>query len=295
MKFKHFIPFLIGLSVGLLLRFLIGWWGFLLIFPWIGGWITIGSLIAIKRKGKAKDLGRRISILMISPVFLIFLGVMQRENLQIEETVFYTLFLITSGIFTRVLIHFAVAKIIGPFIWGRGFCGWACWTAAFLEWLPIKENKPVPEKYTHFRFLVFFISILIPVMFVLLGYDWYSNHIYEDGKLVQMGKPGALIWFLAGNGIYYLVAILLAFKFKKKRAFCKIACPVSLVMKAQTTIAFVKKTPSGKECISCKVCNINCPMDVDVMTYISAGKKVSSSECILCGKCRNVCSQKAIR
>jgi len=295
MKFRHFIPFLIGLTVGLMLRFFVGWWGFLLIFPWIGGWITIGSLISIKRKGKAKDLGRRISILMISPVFLIFLGVMQRENLQIEETVFYTIFLITSGIFTRVLIHFAVAKIIGPFIWGRGFCGWACWTAAFLEWLPIKENKPVPVKYTHIRYLAFVISILIPVVFVLLGYDWFSNHIYEDGKLIQMGKPGALVWFLAGNGVYYLIAILLAFKFKKKRAFCKIACPVSLVMKAQTTIALVKRTPSGKECISCKICNINCPMDVDVMSYISAGKKVSSSECILCGKCRNVCGQKAIR
>ena len=295
MKFRHFIPLFIGLLVGFMLRFLVGWWGFLLIFPWIGGWITIGSLISIKREGKAKDLGRRISILLILPVFLIFLGVLQRENLQLEETVFYTLFFISSGIFTRVLIHYSVAKIFGPIIWGRGFCGWACWTAAFLEWLPVKENKPVPIKLTRIRYLVFVVSILIPVLFVLLGYDWFSNHIYEDGKLIQMGKPGALIWFLAGNGIYYLVAIWLAFKFKKKRAFCKIACPVSLVMKAQTTIALVKKSPSGKECISCKVCNINCPMDVDVMSYISAGKKISSSECILCGKCRNMCPQKAIR
>jgi len=290
-KFSHFIP----LFIGLLLGFVLGWWGFLIIFPWIGGWITIGNLIAIRQKGKDKDLGRRISILMISPVFLVFLGIMQRENLQLEETVFYTLFFITSGIFTRVLYHYAIAKIIGPFIWGRGFCGWACWTAAILEWLPIKDNHPVPVKYTRIRYLVFMVSILIPMMFVLLGYDWFTNHIYEDGKVISTGKPGALIWFLAGNGIYYFVAILLAFKFKKKRAFCKIACPVSLVMKAQTTIALVNKRPSGEECISCKACNVNCPMDVDVMSYISKGRKVSSSECILCGKCGNVCSQKAIK
>jgi polyferredoxin len=295
MKIKHFIPLFIGLFIGFLLRFIVSWWGFLIIFPWIGGWITIGSLLAINRKGKAKDFGRRISILMIAPVFLIFLGAMQRENLQIEETVFYTLLFFTSGIFTRVLIHYTVAKILGPFIWGRGFCGWACWTAAILEWLPVKENNPVPVKYTRIRYLVFFFSILIPVLFVLLGYDWLSNHVYEDGKTILTGKPGALIWFLAGNGIYYLAGILLAFKFKKKRAFCKIACPVSLVMKAQTTIALIKKRPTGKECISCKVCNLNCPMDVDVMSYISAGKSIRSSECILCGKCVNVCSQKAIR
>ena len=290
-KFRHFTPLLIGLLLG----FSLGWWGFLIIFPWIGGWITIGNLITIRQKGKDKDLGRRVSILMISPVFLVFLGVMQRENLQIEETVFYILFFISSGIFTRVLIHYVIAKIIGPFIWGRGFCGWACWTAAILEWLPIKENKLIPQKYTRIRYPVFIFSILVPIMFVLLGYDWFSNHIYEDGKVISTGKFGALIWFLAGNGIYYLTAIILAFKFKKKRAFCKIGCPVSLLMKAQTTIALVKKRPSGKECISCKVCNVNCPMDVDVMYYISKGKKVSSSECILCGKCGNVCPQKAIK
>ena len=288
--FRHFIPLLIGLLLG----FALGWWGFLIIFPWIGGWITIGNIINARQKGKTADLGRRISILMISPMFLIFLGLMQRENLQIEETVFYTLLLISSGIFTRVLYHYAIAKIIGPFIWGRGFCGWACWTAALLEWLPIKENRQVPVPYTRIRYLAFVVSLLIPILFVLLGYDWFSNHIYEDGKLVSTGKPGALIWFLAGNCIYYLTAIWLAFKFKKKRAFCKIACPVSIVMKAQTTLALVKIKPSGKECISCKACNIHCPMDVDVMGYISAGKKVRSSECILCGKCRKVCTQDAI-
>jgi polyferredoxin len=290
MKFKHFIPFLIGLTLAITL----GWWGFYIIFPWIGGWITIGSLISLRKKGKENDLGRRISILMISPVFLIFLGVMQQENLQIEETVFYTLFFISSGIFTRVLIHYAIAKVIGPLIWGRGFCGWACWTAAILEWLPIKENNPVPTKYTRIRYPVFVVSLLIPIMFVLLGYDWYANHIDAADKVIHTGKPGGLIWFLAGNGIYYLTAVCLAFAFKKKRAFCKIACPVSLVMKAQTSVAIIKKRPSGKECISCNACNINCPMDVDVKSYISKGKKISSSECIMCGICSKLCPQKSI-
>jgi polyferredoxin len=290
MKYKHFIPVLIGLLLG----FTLGWWGFLIIFPWIGAWITIGIIIASKREGKARDLGRRISILMISPVFLVFIGIMQRENLQIEETVFYTLLFIATGIFTRVLIHYAIAKIVGPFIWGRGFCGWACWTAAVLEWLPIKENAVIPVRYTRIRYLVLVVSLIIPILFVLLGYDWVSNHVQENGGIAQQGRFGALIWFFVGNGIYYLAAILLAFKFKKKRAFCKIACPVSLVMKAQTTMALIKTSPSGKECISCKVCNMNCPMDVNVMSYISAGKKVSSSECISCGICGNVCPQKAI-
>lgn len=293
--FRNCIPALFGLSLGLTLRFTLGWWGFLVIFPWIGCAITIGCLIAIKRKGKEKDLGRRLAILMISPIFLIFLGIMQRENLQLEETPFYILLFLSTGLFIRVLIHYAIAKLLGPFIFGRGFCGWACWTAALLEWLPIKENKKTPEKYGYYRFLTFFVSFLIPILFIYLGYDWKYNHIYETGGVFAMGKPGALIWFLAGNGLYYGIAIFLAFKFKKKRAFCKIACPVSLLMKPQTRVALMQVKPTGNDCISCGVCNMNCPMDVDVKSYISKGKKISSSECILCGLCSNICPVNAIK
>ncbi len=165
--FKRLLPFLIGLSVALLMYYLFHWWGFLLIFTWIGAWISIGIFISVNYKKQKKDFGRRLSILMISPVFLIFLGVYQRENLQLEETVFYIALFVLSGIFTRVLIHYAIAKILGPFIWGRGFCGWACWTAAILEWLPIKENNKIPVKYTYLRYPFLIISIMSPLQKVV--------------------------------------------------------------------------------------------------------------------------------
>lgn len=292
---RNCIPAIVGISLGILLRFAAGWWGFLIIFPWIGCSITTGCLIAMTRKGKEKDLGRRISILMICPVFLIFLGVMQRENLQLEETPFYIMLFLSTGLFIRVLVHYAIAKIIGPLIFGRGFCGWACWTAAILEWLPIKENREIPKKYGYFRFLTFGLSLAIPFIFIALGYDWKYNHIYEGGDLIQTGKPGALIWFLVGNGLYYAIAIILAFAFKKKRAFCKIACPVSLVMKPQTSVAMIQLRPTENNCTSCGSCNKNCPMDVDVRSYIARGEKIKSSECILCGMCRNICPTQAIK
>ena len=112
--------------------------------------------------------------------------------------------------------------------------------------------------------------------------------------LVQ-GKPGSLICFVISNTIYYGLAIWLAFKYRKRRAFCKIACPVSLFMKCQTKVSLIQPTPSGNPCISCGTCNKHCPMDVNVMSYISEGKKVKSSECILCGMCSNVCPKKAIK
>ncbi len=248
------------------------------------------------RKGKQKDLGRRIGILLCAPVFLLFLGIMQKENLQLEETVFYILLFVYTGYFIQVLIHYAIAKVLGPLIWGRGFCGWACWTAAVLEWLPIRENRKLPPHPGWIRYVVFVVSLAVPALFVWLGYDWAQLHVNSaDGTTWFIpGKTGALLWFLVGNGVYYAVAIGLAFRYRKKRAFCKMVCPVSLVMKAQTTVALIQKKPTGHECTSCGSCNRHCPMDVDVMSYISQNKKIRSSECILCGVCSNVCPQKAI-
>ncbi len=282
----NLIPFFIGFLVSLLLYLLSGWYGFWIIFLWIGGWISSGIFISDSKKGGEKDFGRKISILAIGLLLLIFVGVFQRENLQLEETVFY----IASGIITRVLIHYAIAKVFGPIFFGRGFCGWACWTAAFLDWLPIAENKPVPKKYTFIRFPVFAISVLIPYIFITKGYDFMHTHIYEN-----LGKYDQLIWFLVGNGIYYVLAIPLAFIFKKKRAFCKIICPVSLVMKVPTSIALLRMEPSKKECIECKLCDENCPMDVNPMKYIKEGKKITSTECILCDNCKNICPVGAIK
>ncbi len=294
---KCLIPFLVGSLIGTMLYALDGWWGFLLIFSWIGFSITFGCLLVIKRKGVKRDLGRRVCLLMISPIFLLFLGICQRENMQLEELVFYLLLFLQTGIVIRVLIHFCIAKIFGPFIWGRGFCGWACWTAAILEWLPIKENRKIPVRLTGYRYLALVISLALPLSLVWLGYDWVGMHVSEQGhsQLFKYGRPGSLIWFLLSNAAYYSLAVWLAFRFRKKRAFCKIACPVSLFMKCQTTIAMIQRTPTGNRCTSCGTCNNLCPMDVDVMSCISQGKRVRSGECIQCGICINACPQRAIK
>jgi polyferredoxin len=287
------MPFFIGTVLSVSMGLTI-WVGFFFVFIPIGLSITIGFIISDIKKDP--DLGRRISLSIVALVFLVFLGIMQRENMQIEETVFYFAYFINTGIFTRVLIHYAIAKIFGPLIWGRGFCGWACYTAALLEWLPIKENKAIPKKYTLLRIPVLIVSILVPFLLIQNGYDYFNRHIYSptDGGFIETQKLDQFIWFLAGYISYYIIGIVLAFVFKKKRAFCKIFCPVSLVMKAQTRISLLKIKPSGNKCIECGKCNKSCPMDVDVMSYIKNGKKISSSECIICRNCVHTCPVKAI-
>jgi polyferredoxin len=295
---SNLIPLMIGIVLSVSLRFSIGWIGFWFVFIPIGASISLGSFI--NTYSAHKGIGRRISLILIAIVFLGFLGAMQHENLQIEETVFYFAYFLNTGIFTRVLIHYAVAKIFGPFIWGRGYCGWACYTAALLEWLPIKENRQIPKKYTFIRIPVLILSILIPFLFIQNGYDYLNTHILSpvssnEALPLQPYRVDQFIWFIIGNAIYYIVGIILALIFKKKRAFCKICCPVSLTMKLQTRVSLLKISPGDNKCIGCGNCNKACPMDVDVRSYVEKGKKILSSECILCGSCVNACPVKAIK
>jgi ferredoxin-type protein NapH len=50
-----------------------------------------------------------------------FLGLIALQNMQLEGLWFY----VFTGIFSGAVIHYSIAKLFGPMIFGRGFCGWA--------------------------------------------------------------------------------------------------------------------------------------------------------------------------
>lgn len=281
-KIRILLPLLIGVIIAIILNIFIGWWGFWVIFPWIGFSISTGMLIRFLLRGKKKIIGRKVAILMILPCLLLFIPVVNNENFQLEGVVLIVL----VGLFSKGFIHYAIAKIFGPLIWGRGFCGWACWTAAILEWLPIKkQKKQINPDYKYLRFVTLAISIAIPVYLVfVINYDVWGNYINKT----------EMIWMFSGNIIYYALGIPLAFIVHDKRAFCKYLCPVSLVMIPQNKISLINIKPTGNECIECGSCNKVCPMDIDVMSSIKNNKKITHAECILCTDCQVVCPVNAI-
>ncbi len=112
---------------------------YLLNFSYIGGCLGVGTALFTAGKRYA----RRFVQLAVGSYMLIYLGVISRENMQIEGFWYY-LFL---GVFEAATIHYAVAKIFGPLLFGRGWCGYACWTAMVLDFLPYKQpQKPRKEK-----------------------------------------------------------------------------------------------------------------------------------------------------
>ncbi len=111
-------------------------------YLYIGGAVSIGIFLFSAMPKKLKPLGRKISQLLVGLYMLIFLGFIQGENMQIEGFGIY----IASGLFAGATIHYLIAKVAGPLLFNRGWCGWACWAAMVLDFLPFKNTQKSPLK-----------------------------------------------------------------------------------------------------------------------------------------------------
>lgn len=251
---------------------------FLFNFGYIGTAIGAGIGLYVLLPRNKKPSGRRFAQLLIGIYMLGFLGFFKAENMQLEGFFFYLL----SGFFSGSVIHYLVAKVFGPVLFGRGFCGWACWTAMVLDFLPYKSNKVgrMPEKWELLRYVHFGLSLLL----VLIA--WFIYH-YRPTPM----NNSELAWLVGGNTFYFASAFILAFALKDNRAFCKYLCPITVILKIPTRFSFLKIEGSNENCSKCGACTKACPMDINVMEYVMNGERVLSTECIFCLTCTTVCPE----
>lgn len=243
---------------------------YLLNFSYIGCSITLGLTLYIRKYKYA----RRVTQLLVGLYMLLYLGVISNENMQIEGFWYY----LFTGVFEAATIHYAVAKIFGPLIFGRGWCGYACWTAIVLDFLPYKVPMQPRKKIGWIRYIVFIVSLVF-VSYLFLA------HVGNMEKI--------MFWaFIIGNVLYYLVGIVLAIAFKDNRAFCKYICPITVFMKPMSYFSLFRVKCDTSKCVSCGKCKKVCPMDVDMTD--NSRKRQNGTDCILCFECVKACPKKAL-
>jgi ferredoxin-type protein NapH len=255
---------------------------YLLNFGYIGTAVGLGIGLYILLPRKKKSSGRRFAQLLVGVYMLGFLGLLKRENMQLEGFFFYLL----TGFFAGSVIHYLVAKIAGPILFGRGFCGWACWTAMVLDFLPHKRNLNgrIAARWEKVRYVHFAVSLcLVLVLWFLFGY-----------RPALIGKTD-LAWLVGGNIFYFASAILLAFALKDNRAFCKYLCPITTILKTTSRFALAKIAGDREKCSQCGACVKACPMNINIMEYVNNGQRVLSTECIFCLTCTTVCPERVLR
>lgn len=243
---------------------------YLINFSYIGSSIALGLLLFALNYKHA----RRVVQLLVGTYMLVYLGLICRENMQIEGFWYY----LFTGVFEAATIHYAVAKIFGPLIFGRGWCGYACWTAMVLDFLPFPVPQQPRKKLGWLRYVTFAAALVFVSALFLAGVRSMERIMFRA--------------FLFGNALYYLAGIALAFAFRDNRAFCKYLCPVTVFLKPMSYFSLFRVTCDKSKCVSCGKCKKVCPMDVDV-TDNSRTRK-NGTECILCMECVKACPRKAL-
>lgn len=276
MKFKKYLPplimWLVFEMIAVTLAFTLDNIFYFFNFSYIGTAIASGLVLY----GQKKKYARNAVQFAVGLYMLVYLGVLCRENMQIEGFWYY-LFL---GVFEAAAIHYVIAKILGPLLFGRGWCGYACWTAMVLDLLPYKRPKgPRRAGLAWLRFLLFALSLAF-----VLGLFWLA-----PGDLEQV----MYVAFLLGNLFYYAAGIFLAYKFQDNRAFCKYLCPITVFLKPMSHYALLRVRVDQEACTHCGACQKVCPMDVDMTS--NARNRANATECILCSQCVDTCPQNALR
>jgi ferredoxin-type protein NapH len=267
----------------------IGLWGWLasgytqplLMFGYIGTSIGVGLGLYATLPKQKKPLGRRLTLFLVGLFLVGFAIFMGHENVQIEGFMFGLL----TGVVQMAVIHYFIAKILGPLLFGRLWCGWACWTVMVLDMLPFKRpSGRLPGRWGWLRYAHFGLSLAL-VLVLFFGFG------YRNGATGQQ----AVIWFIAGIVSYWAIGIGLAYALKDNRAFCKYICPVSVPLKVTSRFSLLKIGGDASKCNDCGACTKMCPMDVRIPEYVKAGQRVLSTECSLCQTCTTVCAHDALK
>ena len=281
---KMVVPGVVMLAFWVLGAWMWGSSGYLMplfFFGYIGTSVGVGLGLYAALPKKKKPLGRRLALFLVGTFLFFVAALFGQENMQIEGLFFGLL----SGVVQAGVVHYLIAKIFGPLLFGRLWCGWACWTVMVLDLLPFKRSSGrMPGKWGWLRYAHFGVSLALVVGL------WFGVEYGQAAVGVR-----AIYWFLIGNLLYYAIGIGLAYALKDNRAFCKYLCPVSVPLKLTTRFSLLKIGGEGEKCSDCQACVKTCPMDIRIPEYLHAGQRVLSTECSLCQTCITVCSKDALK
>ncbi len=199
----------------------------------------------------------------------------------------YTYF--TTGEFVRKLHPSNLVMLIGLLLLlvmtGASFCGWICPFGTVQELISklgkaLKIKKIKVPKYIDTPLLYLKYAVLLFVLFrtAKTGLLMFSNmdpyyallNLWSD----ELSKLALII-----------LGIVLLSSFFIERPWCRYACPLGAFQGLFNWLSIIKIKRKSDTCISCTLCNRNCPMGIDVMN----NDAVNSPLCNRCLNCVDSC------
>lgn len=176
-------------------------------------------------------------------------------------------------------------------IGARVFCGWICPVNLFLEGLDFVREKlgiKLEERVVPRRAKVF-IALGIVVLSAII-----SVPLFETFSPISAVNK----FFLFGStaGLISLALIVVMELFWGHRVWCRALCPLGGFYQAIGRIGILKVRIEKTRCTHCESCKKVCIVDPEILEPAVDGDAdyVFAGDCMLCGKCIDVCPAQAL-
>lgn len=181
--------------------------------------------------------------------------------------------------------------IVYGIIRGRAFCGWVCPVNLLLEvvdWLRKKLNIKVQERVLPRHIKVYVAAGVLVLSLVL------SIPVFETLSPISFINKGLVFGSMAGG--LTLLAVLLIELFWGHRVWCRAICPLGGFYEVVGKVGLVNVRIQHDKCIGCNKCKHACLCDPEILDDVVAGTDtmVRAGDCMLCGKCVEVCPVAAL-
>jgi ferredoxin-type protein NapH len=197
-----------------------------------------------------------------------------------------------KGIVNASFVFFVILFLLSLFF-GRAYCSWFCPGCGIQEIIaPFIKRKSKNTKAVYIKYVIF----AVWAGSIVTGYVLNGIHTV-DLSYGMSDVPVTRKIMLTIGAVLIIVPLTAVFG---RFASCKYVCWQVPFMIAGTKIRNYLNvkglrliSDSGK-CKSCKICNFECPMNIDVMANVKQNK-MFHTECFLCGTCIESCKHKAIQ
>ncbi|MEA3477052.1 MAG: quinol dehydrogenase ferredoxin subunit NapH [Bacteroidota bacterium] len=197
-------------------------------------------------------------------------------------------FLVGMDLFIGALIIFLFYALIA----GRAFCSWVCpinILADTVKQLRIKLHMtrtgphPLPGKKA--RYYVLGMGLVLSILTGVAAFEFINP--------VTMLHRGIIFGFGLG---WTIVAMVVLFDFAVvEHGWCGHLCPIGAFYAIPASLSLLKVKHIHENCTLCNKCKIVCP-ESQVLKIIGVNSGlITSGECTNCGRCIEVCDDKALK
>jgi len=201
-------------------------------------------------------------------------------------------FLVLQILFSGSIVAFDVvlgALIVSLFygvFFGRAFCSWVCpinMVTDFSSFLRKKLSIKTETLDRSIKYYTLGLSLVLSMIFAVSAFEMISPIAILHRSLS----------FGIGFGITFVVAIFLLDTFLFKDGWCSSICPLGAFYSLLGKKALFSVRYDFDKCSKCMKCKAICPQE-SVLKNIAKKSDFFDSDCTLCGRCIDVCSDDAL-